>query len=159
MISAPQMPRSRVPAGGPLTNGQKARICILAREAWEAECRPGDFGDWRHEQQARACGHGSLLACAQADYLLLTAHFKNLLGRSGAAFRDLMRHGTEGKRLAVHKLRAACDQYGFAYPDYPAAICRRQYRCSIEDASERQAWNLFITVRSRGQARGRRAAA
>lgn len=156
MIAAPQ--RRRVPAGGPLDNLQKARICMLAREAWEKDGRPGDHTDWRHDEQAKACGHGSLLACTQADYLLLRAHFKNLLGHSDAAFRDLIKHGTQDKQLALFKLRGACAEFAIQFPSYPAAICRRQYKCALDEASATQIWNLFITVRSRGQARRKAAA-
>lgn len=137
--------------GAPLDNGQKAKICMLAREAWEEEGRPGDPQEWRHQEQARACGHGSLRACGQEHYLLLKGHFLSLLGREDAAFRALVRHGTEDRRVALHKLREACRDAGVTYPDYPAAIARNKHKRALDDCDEKVLWQLVFTVRRKMQ--------
>ena len=36
--------------------------------------------------------------------------------------------------------------------DYAAAICRRQYKRELGEASAKQLWNLFFTVRNRRKA-------
>jgi hypothetical protein len=59
-----------------------------------------------------------------------------------------MRAETEPRRMAMHKLRRDCADRGLSL-DYPAAICRRQYRCALEDASPTQLWQLVFTIRNR----------
>lgn len=39
------------------------------------------------------------------------------------------------------------------YPDYPAAICRAQYACALEDASAAELTRILITVTARARAR------
>jgi hypothetical protein len=135
----------------PLTKEQKARICILAREAWERVGRPGDITEWRREQQARACGTSSLRACTQLDYLRLRGHFLSLKGQEGAAFRDLVKAGTEGWRIADYKLREACGEAGVAYPEYPEALARKIHGVGLGEAGEKVLWQLVFTVRKRMQ--------
>lgn len=137
--------------GAPLDNGQKAKICMLAREAWEHEGRPGDPQEWRHQEQARACGHGSLRACGQEHYLLLKGHFLSLLGRDEAAFKVLVRHGTEDRRSALYHLQKACRAAGKPYPSHPAALARRIHNVALDEASEKVIWFLVFTIRKRHQ--------
>ncbi len=137
--------------GAPLDNGQKAKICILAREAWEHEGRPGDPQEWRRQEQARACGHGSLRACGQEHYLLLKGHFFALLGREDAAFKALVRHGTEGRRVALWNLQKACRDAGQPYPAYAASLAKKIHRVTLDEASDRVLWFLVFTLRKRSQ--------
>lgn len=144
-----------------LSQRQIVEIAKLAREAWEAwagreqfleangelsvtEC----FNAWRHWQQGEACGRQSLKACTQDDFLRLKAHFLALCGRTEQATHTLTRAANEPQRLARYKLAQALQERGLR-EEYAAAICRRQFRCELADASPKQLWNLFYTVRNR----------
>ena len=138
--------------GGLLSNEQKARICILAREAYALQFTDWEFPEWRHAEQEKACGKASLCDCTQADFLRLKSHFLRLSGEEGEARRVETRAATEPRRIARYKLMQALAERGLA-PGYAEAICRRQYHCGLDDASEKQLWRLVFTVRSRRAAR------
>ncbi len=147
-----------------LSKAQKAAIAMLARKAWalcpqraallEANRARGMsataiFEAWRHVEQGKACGKQSLRQCtSEQDYLKLRAHFEALIGRYGRALRTLLRHAEEPRLVARHKLEEACRERGLSLA-YPASICRRQYRCGLDDATEQQLWRLVFTVRNR----------
>lgn len=133
---------------GPLDNGQKARLCILAREAFALQFTDADFTDWRREEQFKAVGKLSLRDCTQADYKRLEARFLRLGGEEGDAMRAETRAGTEDKRLAFYKLEEACTGAGLAM-SYAAAICRNQFKCGLNEATAKQLWNLMFTIRNR----------
>jgi hypothetical protein len=142
------------PRGGLLDNGQKARIAILAKEAFQktpnAE-RPTsnlEFEEWRHEQQFLAVGKESLLDCVQGDYLKIVAHFEDLAGESGRAVKTHMADAVTPRAIAMLKLETACEERGIKI-EYPAKICRVQYKCALEAASPNQLWQLVFTVRNR----------
>lgn len=144
-----------------LDNGQKAEIAMLARQAYEAwdgreafeRCNPNltateCFAAWRHVEQGKACGVQSLRACTQDEFLKLRAHFRALLGQDAAAVRDLLRHQEEPRIRARWKLQRALQERGLD-ESYAAAICRRQFKCALGDASEKQLWNLYFTITNR----------
>ena len=136
-----------------LSNEQKARLSILAREAFEKKY-PGSVtggerrvASFRQEESIRCCGK-RISEAAQRDYLPLKAHFQDLAGNSGAALNTLMRSETEPVRVALHKLTTECRARKLSM-SYPEAICRRQYHCDLSQASPRQIWCLVYTVRNR----------
>lgn len=146
-----------------LSNQQKAEIGMIARQAYQAwpgreafeECNPelsasACFAAWRHVEQGKACGRQSLRLCNQDDFLRLRAHFRALLGHGGAAVSDLLRHQEEPRIRARWKLQRALEERGLE-ESYAAAICRRQFKCALADASEKQLWNLYFTVTNRRQ--------
>ncbi|MCX6901709.1 MAG: hypothetical protein NT105_23770 [Verrucomicrobia bacterium] len=140
----------------PLENGQKAHLCILAREAFEEVYgRPaasqGELDDWRHTQQMFACGYTSLRGATQREYKLIEGRFLMLKGNAAAARRAEERVATEPIRLAMFKLRESLRERGL-HESYAAAICRRQFKCSLAEATERQVWCLVYTVRNRRKA-------
>ncbi|BET67190.1 hypothetical protein ASA1KI_21080 [Opitutales bacterium ASA1] len=151
-----------------LSNRQKAEICRLAREAWELhpeirepllECNLETmsateiFNAWRHVEQGKACGKQSLCrSTSEEDYLKCRAHFEALCGREARAQRTIARHATEPRLVARWKLERECEAQGLSI-EYAAKICRTQYRISLDDASEKQLWRLFYTVRNRGHAK------
>lgn len=145
--------------GGPLSNQQKAQLCILSDEAWEKQGgmdSPCDKSEFRHEQVKLATGKPGLTACVQDDYKPLLAHFLGLVGESGRAFKAQLEHGTEPKRIALYKLGQAL--LAARLPEaYAAAICRRQYGCALADATAKQLWNLTFTINNRGTAKRRNA--
>ncbi|MCX6908124.1 MAG: sigma-70 family RNA polymerase sigma factor [Verrucomicrobia bacterium] len=137
----------------PLDNGQKAHLCILAREAFEhVHGRPAsseaEFNAWRYEQAAEECGVSSLCAATQREYKLVEARFLRLKGQARAAVRAHERAATEPTRLAMFKLREALRERGLA-ESYAEAICRRQFKRGLNEASARQLWCLVFTVRNR----------
>lgn len=134
----------------PLSKHQRQTLARLARRAWQAAGGGQPFDAWRHEQSRRACGR-RISEATQPDFLPLRAHFLNLEGDAVRAFRDHMRAADEPRLLALHKLRRECAARSLSL-GYPAAICRRQYRCHIDDASPKQLWQLVFTVRSRRKA-------
>lgn len=152
-VAVRRMPPQRL--GGPLSNEQKARLCILSNEAHDFD-GPLDADEFRHEQVKLATGKPGLTACTQDDWNLLHAHFLALVGRSGEAFNAAMKHGTEPQRVAMHKLHEALRRAQLPMA-YAAAICRRQYKCEPDAASPRQLWNLIFTVNNRATARRRQA--
>lgn len=145
---------------GPLDNGQKARLCIMAREAFERmhsrePFNAAELAAWRREQQVKACGIDSLTAVTQAHWPALEAHFLDLQGESGRAFTRLLQPELKAQRLARFKLTAALKERGLA-EGYAAAICRMQYKCDLDAATARQLWRLVFTIRNRKKAEGKR---
>lgn len=152
-----------------LSKEQKRLIAQLARQAYLAwperaafEAINSDlsltacFAAWRHVEQGKAtatgsgqaCGIQSLRECTQAHYRPLKAHFENLLGQTDRASRTLAGEAGNSRRIAAHKLDQALRERDLA-EGYAAAICRRQFRCALAEASEKQLWNLVFTIRNR----------
>jgi hypothetical protein len=146
---------SRAP-GALLDKGQKAHLCILAREAFErvfgrAPHGQHEFDTWRRQQQERACGLVSLTDADQRHWPALQACFLDLTGESGRAFAVLMAPDLKAQRVALAALERNCLKMGLAFPAYPSAICRTQYKCALGEASPKQLWRLTFTVRNRGK--------
>lgn len=155
-----------------LSKLQKSILARAARAAWDAWPGRDDytarlagerndpllsdnqaFTHWRREQQHRACGKSSLRAATQDDYLLIRAHWEAWdPATSGAAMRTLLRHDSDGRRRALHVLERNTRERGLHWPGYPEAICRRQFKCALMDASEKQTWSLVYTIRNRRKA-------
>lgn len=145
----------------PLSNRQKmivARLARLAYGAWPGRAEfeqlnaelpaSARFNAWRRVEQGKACGTQSLRECTQRDYGRLKAHFEALAGQDRRATGTLARDRDNDRRVALHKLREALAERDL--PDaYAAAICRRQYRCALEEAGAKQLWRLLYTVRNR----------
>ena len=146
----------------PLTNDQKRILSQLARRAFNLDCAQarGRGGQpdtstaaatgHRHQHVIAACGKHGLRCCSQDDYAAVKAHFQDLLGESGRALNSLMHGEGNKKRIAQYKLTQACRDAGLKL-SYAAAICRTQYKCALEDASEGQLWRLMFTIKNRGR--------
>ena len=144
--------------GGPLERNDKARICILAREAFDKADTDLDFETWRrHEQFLAVTGANPLLDrtsrlslrdCTKRDLLKLVAHFQNLAGEPGRAVNTHLRAVVQDNALAMRKLEMECAARGIKI-SYPAKICAKQYKCALEEASPNQLWRLVFTVRNR----------
>jgi hypothetical protein len=133
----------------PLTREQKASLSMLARKAWRRLGRGENENAWRHAQAIKAVGR-RISEGVQRDFLPLRAHFLDLAGHTGAALDTLLAAESEKHRIALFKLGQACSQRGLPL-SYPEAICKRQYRCSLAEATAPQIWRLFFTVRNRRQ--------
>jgi hypothetical protein len=145
----------------PFSKKQKRDIAQLARKAYDAwpdreafelinseQSKTACFESWRHFEQGKACGLQSLRACTQAHYGRLVAHFQALAGNAAGAARTLAHDADNDRRIARFKLDEALRERGLKEA-YAATICRRQYRCGLDDASAKQLWSLVFTVRNR----------
>jgi hypothetical protein len=152
--------RNTYPGQGttPLSNEQKATICIAAAKAFSYvhKREPVSVGEretWRRLEQEKAVGRPSLTVCTQAHYLPLLAHFQGLAGEDGAACRSHVRDATAPHRVALHKLREICQSRGFDL-SYAAAICRSKYKCPLDEATDKQIWSVYFDIKNRkGKAR------
>lgn len=149
----------------PLSNIQKRDISIAARRAYEAwpereafeainvdQSRTACFEAWRHVECAKAVGIQSLREMTQAHYNRVLAHFEELAGDAASATRRRGRDHDNDRRIALHKLKEACQAADVGL-SYAASICRAQYRCGLDEATTKQVWNLFYTVRNRAAAK------
>ena len=100
-----------------LSHPQKARLSILAREAWEVAKQRGavddsmTYDEWRHEQQKEACGLASLKEATQAHFLALRGKWFVILGNLEQAFYDMLNAGeaNEARRHMAWRLTGQMD--------------------------------------------------
>lgn len=148
----------------PLSNIQKRDISIAARRAYEAwdgreayeainseSSRTECFEAWRHVEARKAVGIESLREMTQAHFNRVLAHFEQLAGDVAGAARRRGRDQDNDRRIALHKLKEACQAADVGL-SYAATLCRTQYRCALDEATTKQLWNLFYTVRNRRKA-------
>jgi hypothetical protein len=144
--------------GGALSNRQKAELCILARQAFEHQYGPvpsdAALTKFRHAEVQHATGKPGLTACVQDDYLVVKAHFLDLVGESGRAMTAHLEHETAPKRVVLHKLNEALAKAKLPMA-YAAAIAKRQSGVTIEELSVNQIWKLVYTINNRGTAKRR----
>lgn len=148
-----QRSRNDYPGEGtaPLSNEQKAAICIRARDAFErvhgrAPACSSELDAWRRAELFKARGKRSLTTCIQGDYLPLVAHFADLAGESGVAMNAHLRDATSARRVALHRLKTECAERGLTLA-WPAAIARNKFKCTIDDCTSKQLWQLIFSVR------------
>ena len=172
--TAPERAQSGA-AGAPLSAEQKRRACMLAREAWERQGRPGysdqagdlpaeirlteteAFTTWRQDEQGRGTGCRHLTCMEQRFFPHVMAHFAGLDGRERDA--EYWRGRTVGdqQRQALAKLRseeaAARDVIEDPH-EYVCAIARCKYKTmDIESLSPRAIWTLVFDLRRGAQHR------
>jgi hypothetical protein len=139
--------------GGPLSNAQKATLCQLAAKSHDLD-GPLSAEEHRHAECVKATGKPGLTACTQDDYKPLLAHFLALTGETGAALNAAIEHGTEPKRIALHKLGEALQKARLPMA-YAAAIARRQRGREVADLNVKELWQLIYTINNRGTAKRR----
>lgn len=141
-----------------LTNEQKTRLVLLAREAFDHLVARGALGDaaepdvWRREQCMQAVERPGLTACRNEDYLPLRAHFLRVLGRADAAEIAAMRAWTDPRRQALAKLRQECEAAADVMPAagaYAAGFVRNKRGVAIDDADAKTIWHAVFIVRRR----------
>ena len=144
-----------------LTNRQKQLLAQLAARAFKLRPRTWSAvaeskaaqDDWRRAEVAKACGKHGLRCCRQADFLAVQAHFLAMMpGAQPAALNTYIRAASEPARSAEWHLWNALKKWGIS-PNYAEAICRRQYKCAITEATPKQLWNLKFTIDARGRAK------
>lgn len=145
----------------PLTNDQKATICILAQEGYDRVGRltGEEFDSWRHAQQEIACGRASLCTATQKDYLALRGHFRALAGHTRSALRDFVASETNDSGYARKKLRHECRAAEDVIADpenYVRSIARNRFKTGdLEALSSKQIWSLVFDIRRNAQRRRR----
>ncbi|MGF1484751.1 MAG: hypothetical protein ACFBZ8_10355 [Opitutales bacterium] len=165
-----------------LSNKQKRVLGQISREAWDAlplgsqraayhaaatEDKPLPSENqacthWRREQQRLAVGESSLTRMRQEDYLTVKLHFEMLRDTAGranldvapsrGATRTMAKLATDEQRRAQWKLDRELERGGFDQA-YAESICRTQFKVPLGEATARQLWNLFYTIRNRANAR------
>jgi len=147
-------------SNAPLSNEQKAKICIRAGEAYEHMRRQGlihqdvALEDWRRDQQMSAVDCDSLRQCTQKDFDALMAHFENLLGNSDKAFSYSLRAENSPRNVALHNLRKACMEAKGALRDpmgYVRGYLRRAKGLALEDADAKTIWGCVFMIRRKTQ--------
>lgn len=94
----------------PLSNDQKARLSILAKEAWIIAQRRGAVDDgvtfdvWRYAQQKEACGVESLKEANQSHFLAVRGKWFTIIGNLEQAFYDFLNAGNELARQLKWRL-------------------------------------------------------
>ncbi|MGV3661344.1 MAG: hypothetical protein ACO1TE_14240 [Prosthecobacter sp.] len=95
----------------PLSNDQKAQLCILARQAFTLSRERGavdddvKYDDWRAECQLEACGVASLRECNQSHYLAIRGKWFVILGNLEQAFYDFLNAGAANEACKQMKWR------------------------------------------------------
>ena len=129
-------------------------------EEWPADTTK-ELAAFRHAEVAKAVNKLGLRCCSQADYGTIKAHFLHLLGEDGRALKAHVHAASQEERQAEvvlwREIMAARD-CGIT-PYYMETICRRQFGCTIVEASPKQKWNLVYTVRNRAAAKRKQAQA
>ncbi len=145
---------------GPLTAGDKAHICILAREAFvvmhdREPSNQAEFDQWRREQQLKACGFASLTHCDQRHKTDLESHFLNLKGESAKAFKRQMKREVGDKSVALGVLKGNLKKFGL-HEGYAATICRSMHKCELANATVKQLWDVVFQIRKNQQRKRRK---
>ncbi len=140
------------PDGGwkPLSNEQKARLCILAREAAASQnlsLKTKDLAAFRQALSIQACGR-RISEATQSNWADLKSAFQDAAGNAAGAFRTQIREGDNKRRVAMHKLTEALKAKELN-PSYAASICRAQFKCPLEEATAKQIWCLYFTLTKR----------
>lgn len=110
---------------------------------------------FRHAEVAKACGKLGLRCCSQDDYGTVKAHFLSLLGEDGRALKAHVEGANNPDRIAEWKLSQEIDAAAAVgiTRRYAEEICKRQFGCTILEATTKQKWNLMFTIRNRAAAK------
>jgi len=130
-----------------LSDLQRQKFFIAARAAYETRKPSLDFDTWRKDEMERTVGVDSIkLVPSTGDaWLTLMIHFLTLAGETKQAYELGLRLGTSEKSIARHQLEACCKKNSVSL-NYAAAILRRKYKVSIDDATDRQLWHIIFTI-------------
>lgn len=119
-------------------------------------CRTAVFNTWRRREIAKALEFKRLPVppCSfkdltQEDYNDVLAHFRFLSGDAEGAVAAKFADGGNDCRQILANIEKSCNERGLMFPNYPEAICLRQYRCRLSAASLQDLRKILFTVRSR----------
>jgi hypothetical protein len=141
-----------------LTNDERQRLARVGREAWLYMKGKGatdeSFDEFRHRIAIQACGR-RISEAIRSDFNLIKAAFEAILGRTKAAVRSAERSLTEGKRIAVHKLRSLLESQG-RHESYATPLFRSMYKTTMEAATAAQVWKVYYELGGTSQQRAQR---
>lgn len=131
-----------------LSSTQKQALAVTARQAWEAQGRPGSFDEWRRSQVREVCGAIGLTDATNDDYLPLKRRFLSFMDAPVAEFETALREPGEMRRRHMHNLGAALGD-----GDFPAAyaqkVARDKFGHGMNACTDRELLQLVITIRAR----------
>ena len=143
---------------GELSAEQKAKICQIANKAAERQgvTHWRDKIEFRRRVQREQFGLTSLTAATQAQYADIKAAFESLAGDDARAYTTIRRGQDNPRRVALWNLQRACAAAKLSTA-YAQSICKTQYRCTLDEANEKQLWRLVYTIKNRAKSRQRKA--
>lgn len=115
------------------------------------------FNAWRKREIRKAlafkyrCPPDSFSMLEQDDFNDVIEHFRLLAGNAEGALHARFKSGGNDCRQILANIEKSCKERELLYPNYPEAICLRQYRCKLSAASLQQLRRILYTVRSRRQ--------
>lgn len=149
---------------GPLTPLQIRTLAVEARRAWAAQRKLGlaeeSFDAWRHGAvQDAAPGKGGLRELTQADFAPVRAWLKELAdGQRPGCLRSPAEDDDARRARWTLRREMAARTRVFGGPDgveaYVADLFRRIHGTTMEEASAKQVWQVFYTLRERANAKG-----
>lgn len=115
------------------------------------------FNEWRKREIVRALRGKdmgtrktmSFKELTQEDYNDVLAHFRSLSGDIEGALSARFNDGGNDCRQILANIEKSCKERELIFPNYPEAICFRQYSCKLDAASLQQLRRILFTVRSR----------
>ena len=150
-VKGPQVGPDYAPEGDwkPLSNEQKARLALLAKQAARMQYLPEsgpEHDAWRQERSL-ALAKVRISEARQRHWNDLHAVWQDMAGESGKAFAILMRADGNPRRVAMFKLTQELKARGLA-DKYAETICFSMFKVSLADASAKQLWKVLFTLRS-----------
>ncbi len=142
-----------------LDNESKYKLVVAARSVWELLTARGaideDEEGFRHRLSIQACGR-RISEAQRGDYNLIVATLKATAGDTRAALHAANRHGTDGKRIALHKLTELLASQGHPI-HYAIPYLRSARKTTLEDATSKDLWAAFYRFNGGNKAAAKRA--
>lgn len=121
------------------------------------------FEFWRKEQQQKRTGKASMADMANRHFAPLKAMWLDLAAGKPAAFPQPFGDPTtyeDDRRRKLVALERDTRQAGLAWPDYPAAIARDQFRGRpLEALNGTELLRLIYTIKGRAKTKAKEAGA
>ncbi|HPS07308.1 MAG TPA: hypothetical protein PLG22_07235 [Kiritimatiellia bacterium] len=176
-------------ANAQIDKTQVRRLILAAASAFRVQAElglaDGDFDTWRRGVLWDLCGKASFRALGQREFGRALAEFMRLGGSAGSRGGAGARRGWNGKNAAIAsnetgpegdrrraewKLREACREFAEAFGGearaeiYADNLLRRIHGVRADpspfpNATAKQLWSVYFTLRSRGAAKLKKAAA
>ena len=149
-----------------LSNDQKTKLSIAARDAWAAQTKAGlvegKFDDWRYSETEIACGTRSFRECMNSDFRPILAHFLRLAGKTteaeaiwkktGRVAGSTQIHDTHENRevaRAIIRDMVAGSNGKISQAYVTAIVANKHPGVSVEKLTARDLQNLVFTLKAR----------
>ena len=149
-----------------LSNDQKTKLSIAARDAWAVQTKAGlvdgKFDDWRYTETEIACGTRSFRECRNTDFRPILAHFLRLAGKTAEAEEIWKKTGRVAGSNQIHDTHENRDvaraiirdmvagSNGKISQAYVMAIVANKHPgVSQENLTARDLQNLVFTLKAR----------